>query len=97
MTAWRNARLNSVSAGSVRREIAYLSAVLSYAVKELFVIAENPCNQLQKPSLPKARNRRISDEDIMVVMMASNLNWEQHQLKHNNMLHGLLCLLSIRR
>lgn len=77
LTAWRNVRLNSVSAGSVRREIAYLSAVLSYAVKELFIIAENPCNQLQKPSLPKARNRRISDDEIKIVMSAGNLNWGQ--------------------
>lgn len=75
LTRWRNERLKSVSAGSVRREIAYLSSVLSYAVKELFIITDNPCNQLQKPPLPKARNRRITDNEIQAVMTAGNLSW----------------------
>lgn len=68
LTDWRNARLQSVSAGTVRREIAYLSAVMSYAVKELFIIKENPFTNLAKPPMPKARNRRISDDDIAIIL-----------------------------
>lgn len=72
LTNWRNKRLESVSAGTVRREIAYFSSVMGYAVRELFAIAENPFNSLTKPSMPKARNRRISDDDIQAVLTAGN-------------------------
>lgn len=72
LTDWRNARLTVVSAGTVRREISYLSAVMAYAVKELFIITENPFAKLAKPSMPKARNRRISDDDVAVVLASGN-------------------------
>lgn len=72
LTDWRNKRLESVSAGTVRREIAYFSSVMSYAVRELFAMSENPFNHLVKPSMPKARNRRITDSDIQAVLMAGN-------------------------
>lgn len=71
LTTWRNARLKLVSAGSVRREISYYSAVMSYAVKELFVITDNPFDKLAKPSIPKARNRRITDDEIQAILSAS--------------------------
>lgn len=72
LTDWRNKRLESVSAGTVRREIAYFSSVMSYAVRELFAISENPFLSLAKPSMPKARNRRITDDDIQAVLTAGN-------------------------
>lgn len=68
LTTWRNARLQSVSAGAVRREIAYLSAVMAYAVKELFIIKDNLFASLTKPPMPKPRNRRISDDEIAIVL-----------------------------
>lgn len=72
LTDWRNKRLASVSTGTVRREIAYFSSVMSYAVRELFAISENPFNRLVKPSMPKPRNRRITDSDIQAVLTAGN-------------------------
>lgn len=72
LTDWRNARLKTVSAGSVRREISYLSSVMSYAVRELFLISENPFINLQKPPMPKPRNRRISDDEIDQILKAGN-------------------------
>ena len=72
LTDWRNVRLNAVSAGTVRREISYLSSVMSYAVKELFIISENPFNNLAKPHMPKARNRRITENDIQAILTAGN-------------------------
>lgn len=68
LTTWRNLRLQSVSAGTVRREIAYLSAVMSYAVKELFIIKDNSFTNLSKPSMPKSRSRRISDDEIATIL-----------------------------
>lgn len=75
LTDWRNARLAKVSVGTVRREISYFSAVMSYAVKELFIITENPFANLSKPAIPKARNRRISNDEIASIMQAGNLAW----------------------
>lgn len=72
LTDWRNTRLKSVSAGSVRREISYLSSVMSYAVRELFLISENPFINLQKPPMPKPRNRRITDAEIEQILQAGS-------------------------
>ncbi|AKG12226.1 tyrosine-type recombinase/integrase [Moraxella bovoculi] len=72
LTDWRNARLTKVSAGTVRREISYLSSVMSYAVKELFIITDNPFTNLTKPAVPKARNRRISENDVQAILSAGN-------------------------
>lgn len=71
LTLWRNERLANVSAGTVRREIAYFSSVLSYAVTELFAIKTNPFAKLAKPEMPKSRNRRITDSEIQAVLDAS--------------------------
>lgn len=71
LTLWRNERLVNVSAGTVRREIAYFSSVLSYAVTELFAIKTNPFAKLAKPEMPKSRNRRITDSEIQTVLDAS--------------------------
>lgn len=77
LTKWRNARLAKVSAGTVRREISYLSAVMAYAVKELFVITENPFANLAKPAVPKARNRRISERDVQAILSAGSYQMGQ--------------------
>ncbi len=75
LTTWRNSRLKQVSAGTVLREISLLSAVFSYAQKELFIINSNPFSQVSKPKEPKSRNRRISDDEIKTITNA--LQYEQ--------------------
>lgn len=72
LSDWRNTRLQGVSAGTARREISFLSAVFSYAVKELFMLESNPFMQVQKPAMPKPRSRRISDDDIAAIKQAGN-------------------------
>ena len=64
LTAWRNRRLRKVGANTVLREIALYSSVFSYAVKELFLLEVNPWMGIKKPAKPKARNRRIRDDEI---------------------------------
>lgn len=75
LTAWRNSRLKQVSAGTVLREISLLSAIFSYAQKELFIINNNPFAQVSKPKEPKSRNRRISNDEIKIITDA--LQYEQ--------------------
>jgi len=54
---WRDRRLREVAAGSVRREIALLSAALSHARREWQMIRENPMREVRKPPPPEARDR----------------------------------------
>lgn len=68
LTGWRNARLKQVSVGTVLRDISFLSAVFTYAQKELFLIEVNPFSMVVKPSHPKPRNRRISEAEIDLVL-----------------------------
>lgn len=72
LTEWRNKRLESVSAGTVRREISHYSSVMSYAVKELFIVKENPFANLVKPPAPKPRERRITNNEIDIILQAGN-------------------------
>lgn len=72
LTAWRNSRSKKVQAGTVRREISFLSSVFSYAVKELFLIDRNPFEQVKKPPIPKPRNRRVSQSEIDALKKAAN-------------------------
>jgi len=61
---WRDRRLAKVSAASVLRELATLSAVCSWAVRELRWLDKNPCADIRKPERPPPRTRRVSDEEI---------------------------------
>lgn len=72
LTAWRNKRLKEVGANTVLREIALYSSVFSYAVKELFLLENNPWMGIKKPVKPKARNRRIRDDEIQQLLEALN-------------------------
>lgn len=61
---WRDSRLKSVSSGSVRRELTILSSVFNYAMKEWQWCSSNPTKQITWPADSKARDRRITDEEI---------------------------------
>lgn len=71
LTQWRNERLKSVSEGSVRREISYLSPIFTYAVKELFLIKNNPFEFVKSPSQPAPRYRRITQDEIDAIVTAA--------------------------
>ncbi|MBU3845827.1 MAG: site-specific integrase, partial [Candidatus Acinetobacter avistercoris] len=68
LTDWRNTRLRSVQPGTVLRDISLLSAIFTYAQKELFLLESNPFALVNKPSQPKSRNRRISNAEIDLVL-----------------------------
>lgn len=72
ITAWRNERSKKVKSSTVLREFAYLSAVMTYAQKELFQINSNPFFDAAKPRQGKARRRRITDSEIQGLLLAAN-------------------------
>lgn len=72
LTEWRNSRSEVVSAGTVLKEMSLYSAVFSYAQKELFIIDQNPFFIVSKPKQPKARDRRITDNEISLLLEGLN-------------------------
>lgn len=67
---WRDRRLRSVSAASVRREWNLLSNALNVAMKEWRWLEENPIKLVKRPAPPAARDRRISEDEIERLIFA---------------------------
>jgi integrase len=65
VTIYRNDRLRSVSASSVRRELGILQHCLGVAKDEWGVaIHQNPVSKIKKPAQGKARERRVTVEEL---------------------------------
>ena len=69
---YRNIRAKQVKQATLLREMAVLSACYSYAVKEMFLLKENPMLLVSKPPTPKPRNRRISESEIDLILKSAN-------------------------
>lgn len=69
IAAYRDERLKEVSAGTVIRELAYLSAIINHARKEWGINVPNPVLMVRKPPSPQARTRVLTDEEIAKLML----------------------------
>jgi integrase len=58
------------SGATVNRYLASLSVCLSYAVKTMQWLEQNPCEKIQKPSEGKGRVRFLSDDERMALLQA---------------------------
>jgi integrase len=67
---WRDARLKTVSANSVRREFAILSNMFEVARREWGYIKENPVRDVRKPRSPDHREIVISLQQIKLMLKA---------------------------
>lgn len=70
IAAFRDERLKEVSAGTVIRELAYLSAIINHARREWGVNVPNPVLLVRKPQAPQARARVLSNEEIERLLQA---------------------------
>lgn len=70
LAEWRDARLKSVGAGTVLRELSLIGSVFSVAVKEWRWCHESPVAQIKKPSAPPPRDRLLTDEEIEKMPLA---------------------------
>lgn len=70
VAAFRDERLKQVSAGTVIRELAYLSAIINHARREWDINVPNPVQMVRKPSSPPARARVLSDEEVSRLLHA---------------------------
>ena len=62
---YRDARLQEVTAGTVCRELHHIQHALSIAIREWgYHLPENVAEKVKKPRLNNARNRRVSQHEI---------------------------------
>jgi integrase len=70
IAAFRDERLKEVSAGTVIRELAYLSAIINHARREWGINMLNPVQMVRKPPSPQARARVLNDEEVARLLQA---------------------------
>jgi integrase len=70
IAAYRDERLKEVGAGTVIRELAYLSAIINHGRREWGINVLNPVQMVRKPQSPPARGRVIADDEIAKLLEA---------------------------
>ena len=70
IAAYRDERLKQVSAGTVIRELAYLSSIINHARREWGITVPNPVQMVRKPQNPQARSRVLTDEEVAKLLHA---------------------------
>lgn len=63
MARYRDERLKSVTAGSVRRELTILSQLFEISRKEWGIFVHNPVRDIKLPANSRARDRRLQDAE----------------------------------
>ena len=70
IAAYRDERLKEVGAGTVIRELAYLSSIINHARREWGINMINPVQMVRKPQSPQARARVLADEEVTKLLQA---------------------------
>lgn len=70
IASYRDQRLREVTAGSVIRELACISAIVNHARKEWGISIINPVPLVRKPTAPKGRDRQLSPDELARLMRA---------------------------
>ena len=68
VAAFRDERLAEVSAGTVIRELAYLSSIINHARREWGINVPNPVQMVRKPPSPPARGRVLTDAEVSALL-----------------------------
>jgi integrase len=63
IAAFRDERLAQVSAGTVIRELAYISSAINHARREWGLQVANPVALVRKPTAPRGRERVLTEEE----------------------------------
>jgi integrase len=66
----RDHRLESVAAGTVIRELAYISSAINHARREWGVNITNPVQMVRKPPSPEGRNRTLTQDELERLLLA---------------------------
>ncbi len=70
---YRDYRLETVSSGSVRKELSFISVLLTLCQKEwdIYLPRGNPVSSIRIPPPNKARNRRLESNEEEIIMEAA--------------------------
>jgi integrase len=71
VVAWRDRRLKAVSPASVLREWNTLSAICTWAIKELNWLKNHPMKDVRRPETPESRTRRVTPNEIELICRAA--------------------------
>lgn len=81
IAAWRDWRLEQVSAASVAREMTLLRSVFEQCRREWGWLRANPMQDVRRPGGHRVRERRVSDDDIQRMCYA--LGWDMDSAPAN--------------
>lgn len=70
LSKYRDQRLTMVTAGTVIRELAYISSIINHARREWGINIQNPVALVRKPAAPRGRERILSPEEQERLMEA---------------------------
>jgi integrase len=70
VAVFRDERLKEVSAGTVIRELAYLSSIINHARREWGINVPNPVQMVRKPQSPPSRGRVLASEEVSKLLQA---------------------------
>ena len=68
LAGYRDERLAKVSAGTVIRELAYISAIINHSRREWGINIQNPVALGRKPPAPKGRDRVLTEPEIATII-----------------------------
>lgn len=91
---WRDERLQQISAPSVAREWSMLNHACTIAVKEWKWLKTNPFAEIKRPSKGKPRERRITQNEIDRIILASGFE-EDRQPSTSTAKTGVAFLFAI--
>lgn len=77
---WRDARLEIVSAGTVRREMGLMVDLFTIARREWGWIKASPMPDVRRPPNPAARRRRLTDDEVAAMTAALGLGDGLHAI-----------------
>ncbi|MCZ4281669.1 site-specific integrase [Kiloniella laminariae] len=67
---WIKESAKTLSAGSIHREFHLIGSVMEAARKRWKWIEKNPCRDAELPKEPPPRDRRLSDQEIAIILRA---------------------------
>lgn len=74
---WRDVRLRTTSANTVRNDLVTLSSVYEHARKEWRVVRDNPAQAIRWPSMPRGRERRVRPDEERALLAAASTKRER--------------------
>ncbi len=74
---WRDERLKIVQPSTVNRDLNFVSSILNVCRTEWGWISNNPVSGIKRPTNPRPRDRRISDDEIECMINAFDYHYDK--------------------